>query len=74
MAVVRDVVRHDDDRQRPRLFERDGRSCCIGGSGGMSRGTAFAGFGILPKYRSTSCAACAASKSPTMVSVAFVGT
>ena len=32
------------------------------------------GGGMRPKYRSTSCAACRESKSPTSVSVAFEGT
>jgi hypothetical protein len=50
------------------------RDRVIGGSAGMSRGTARAGFGMRPKYFSTSDSACAGSTSPAMVSVQFEGT
>ena len=67
IAVVGDVVRDDDRRQRPRLPRTVTRfSLVCGGSFGMSRGTGRSAFGTRPKYCVTSAFACAMSKSPTI--------
>jgi hypothetical protein len=55
MAVVRDVIRDDHRRQRPRFLDHAAAPCVCGGSFGMSRGTGRGRLRHAAKYCVTIC-------------------